>query len=133
MNSKSIFGLMVAAGALILVTSPAAGAENPEARPLALRNIIPEMRSNLQVITGVIFPEGQWGLAGRTALLITDHPQSVRIEKRAFLNFSAPTPADAKTTTSKSTRLRRNGLKPPHAATDAGRDRYVRENTNPLP
>lgn len=86
MATKRMGRMMVIAGTLILAANLTAGADDPAAKPLALRGIMREMGRNMQVITDGISRE-DWALVVKTAPLIADHPQPPWIEKARILKF----------------------------------------------
>lgn len=78
----------VAVGALLATVSPMASAgDKAEAKPLALRKIMQDLGSNMQVIADGISRE-DWELVATTAPLIAGHPQPPLAEKIRILRFA---------------------------------------------
>ncbi len=88
MKTKRIMTFIMAAGLILSAAYSVSAAETkaPEAKHLALRGIMKDLGSNMQVITDAISRE-DWVLAEKTAPLIADHPQPPVSEKTRIIGF----------------------------------------------
>lgn len=88
MKAKRIVGFIVAAGLFFSAPGGITMAETDAepAKALALRSIMKELGSNMQVITDGISRE-DWALIEKTAPLIADHPQPPISEKLRIISF----------------------------------------------
>ncbi len=88
MKGIRLTGLIVAAGLFFTAASGVGLAETgtDTAKALALRSIMKELGTNMQVITDGISRE-DWALIEKTAPLIADHPQPPISEKLRIISF----------------------------------------------
>jgi len=88
MKAKSIKTLILAAGLFLITANSVTVAETGQqsTKQLALRGIMKDLGSNMQVVTDGISRE-DWALVEKTAPLIADHPQPPMSEKARIMGF----------------------------------------------
>lgn len=88
MKAIRITTLILAAGLFLFAANSVTVAETGEQaeKQLALRGIMKDLGSNMQVVTDGISRE-DWALVEKTAPLIADHPQPPMSEKARIMSF----------------------------------------------